>query len=213
MRQRGKKNHVVNVLCGAPGLLSHRCYWLTFWPVIIGRQPNVLLYAHEVLILSAKRSSQRYMEHNRKAPGVFSSLRRGFRGAPVCPACRPARSRTGRVGADAVRGAARGRSGGRWRAAAGERGRILTPAARRLWARGRHAAGGGTPEASWGAAGLLGGGRPAAGRPGDGHGLVRAVAIGHGPPRKGERTPQGTSYDQGAERCGPPGNRRRGAGL
>jgi len=35
MREAEKKNYVVNFLGGAPGLLSHRRFWLTFWPVII----------------------------------------------------------------------------------------------------------------------------------------------------------------------------------
>jgi hypothetical protein len=35
MREARKNNYVVNFLTGVPGLLSHRCFWLTFSPVII----------------------------------------------------------------------------------------------------------------------------------------------------------------------------------
>src|SRR5262249_21183106 len=35
MREAGKNHYVVNFLSGAPGLLSHRWFWLIFSPVII----------------------------------------------------------------------------------------------------------------------------------------------------------------------------------
>src|SRR5262249_55086593 len=71
MREAGKNHYVVNFLSGAPGLLSHRWFWLIFSPVIIVKK----LFPQDDEHLNGLRSLQHYRELNdQNMARVWASL-------------------------------------------------------------------------------------------------------------------------------------------